>query len=461
MKPAVVFFDLDGTLLDGYSVLFFLARRQLSPAPALAERLMQLTAVVRHLAKRTGFEAALAELALGLRGVPATEMQSLAEEVFAHDLVGRIYPEARERILKHQQQGDTVVILSSATQYQVEPIARELGVDHILCTRMAVSAGRLTGMLQGPACYGEQKLRLAQEFAHSRGVELSRCTFYSDGSEDLPLLEAVGKPRPTNPDPRLLRIARQRNWTVLKFASRGLPGWKDVLRTGLVYGSLAPSFVAAAPLGVLQRSRRAVTNTGFSLWGKLGSAVAGLDLQVTGEQHLWSQRPAVFVFNHQSAIDALIIARLLKQDFTGLAKQEMKLNPLLGPVLAFADVVFIDRQKSGAAAIAPAVEKLREGISITVAPEGRRSTGRRLGAFRKGAFQIAMQAGVPLIPIVIHNAADALPRSALFIRPARVRVTVLKPINTLKWRPANLPKQVDACRRAFLQTLGQTEVDSP
>jgi len=466
MKPRLVFFDLDGTVLDGFSVLFFLARRQLSQAPGATERLRQLTAVVRHLAGQSTFETALAELALGMRGVSEAEMWRLAEEVFARDLASRIYPEARELIRQHQQRGDRVAILSSATQYQAEPVARELGVEHVLCTQLAVSSGKLTGMLSGPACYGEQKLQVAQQFAKKHRNKLADCVFYSDGYEDLPLLRAVGQPQATNPDTRLTKVAQEHGWPILRFAPRGLPGWRELVATGFVYSSLIPSFLLAAPAaltasaGLAPSPRRAISNAGFNLWGKLGTAVAGLELDVRDEQHLWSQRPAVFVFNHQSAVDALIIARLLKKDFTGLAKQEMKSNPLLGPVLSFADVVFIDREKRGAGGVQPAIDMLKSGISIVVAPEGRRSDGRRLGAFKKGAFHIAMQAGVPVIPVVIENASDSLPRSAWFIRPARIRVSVLKPISTKSWRANTLDKHITACRKAFLQVLEQPEEDS-
>lgn len=454
-EKGIAFFDLDGTLLDGYSALFFLARRHLSTHPGLAERLKQASSVVRHAAGRTDFEQAMAELALGLRGVQQSEMQDLAEKVFASDLIGRIYPEARALIQQHRERGETVVIISSATQFQVEPVAAELEVQHLYCTRLAVSAGKLTGMLADRACYGERKLQLAHEFADQRGVPLSACTFYSDGIEDLPLLQAVGHAHPTNPDDSLAAVAEEQGWPVLHFQSRGWPGWRDMARTGLVYGSLLPAFLLASPLGLLTKSKRSVSNLGFNMWGEFGSAVAGLDLRVSGEENLSAHRPAVFVFNHQSAVDALIIARLLKRDFSGLAKRELQANPLLGPALSLADVVFIDRHVKGSAAIQPAVDKLHGGISITVAPEGHRSTGYRLGPFRKGAFLIAMQAGVPVIPIVIANAADALPRSAVCIRPARVAVTVLKPISTHGWNAGNLEQKIAACRKLFLQTLGQ------
>lgn len=463
MKRRLAFFDLDGTVLDGYSVLFFLARRQLSLAPGSTERLRQFTAVLRHIAGQTRFEVALAELAMGMRGVSDAEMQCLAQDVFARDLASRIYPEARELIRQHQQQGDCVAILSSATQYQAEPVARELGIEHVLCTQLGLASGKLTGMLSGPACYGEQKLKVAQQFARKQRLPFSASHFYSDGYEDLPLLKAVAQPHATNPDARLARVAQQQGWPILRFASRGLPGWREVFATGFVYGSLIPSFILSAPAGLTAKdssARRAISNAGFNLWGKLGTAAARLELDVKAEQHLWEKRPAVFVFNHQSAVDALIIARLLKKDFTGLAKQEMKSNPLLGPVLSFADVVFIDREKRGAAGIQAAIDMLESGISIVVAPEGRRSHGRRLGTFRKGAFHIAMQAGVPIIPIVIENASDALPRSAWVIRPARIRVSVLKPISTKSWRAATLEKHIAACRRSFMRVLQQSEEES-
>jgi len=469
MSSGLAFFDLDGTVLDGYSVLFFLARRQASAAPAFTERLAEIAAIARHATGFTEFEPALGELTMALRGVAESAMWELAEEVFARDLAARIYPEARDLVRQHRERGDTVVLISSATQFQAEPIARELGIAQVFCTRLATSSGKLTGMMDGVACYGEQKRRVAEKFALQQGMTLADGTFYSDGYEDLPLLEAVGHPRPVNPDRKLEQFAHHQGWPVQRFSPRGLPGLGQVIRTGLVYGSLLPSFLISAPAALLGNSRRDITNSGFSKWADFGTAITGLELDVSGEQYLWSNRPAVFVFNHQSAVDALIIARLLRQDFTGLAKREMQDNPLLGPVLSFADVVFIDRAKpgaapgaaTGAAATQPAIDKLKSGISITVAPEGRRSNGRRLGAFRKGAFHIAMQAGVPIIPIVIENASDALPRSSLFIRPARIRVSVLKPISTRSWTVATLDKQVDKCRSSFLRVLGQIENESP
>jgi putative phosphoserine phosphatase/1-acylglycerol-3-phosphate O-acyltransferase len=121
--------------------------------------------------------------------------------------------------------------------------------------------------------------------------------------------------------------------------------------------------------------------------------------------------------------------------------------------------VFVDRSGSAdpAKALKPALDKLKNGISIVIAPEGQRSPGYKLGQFKKGAFHIAMQAGVPVVPIVIANASDALPKSAVVIRPATVEVSVLKPISTSDWNAESIDHHVANCRNLFLRKLGQVD----
>lgn len=158
----------------------------------------------------------------------------------------------------------------------------------------------------------------------------------------------------------------------------------------------------------------------------LGTRIAGITLAVQDNDNLLSVRPAVFVINHQSATDPLIVAALLKRDVVGIAKIQLKRHPLLGPLLALAGTVFVDREShAGVESLAPALAALKAGYAIALAPEGKRSRDRRLGTFREGAIWLAQQAHVPIIPIVLHNSADALPADKLLIRPATVRVTVL------------------------------------
>jgi putative phosphoserine phosphatase/1-acylglycerol-3-phosphate O-acyltransferase len=451
------FFDFDGTLIAAYSVSSFLKRRLMSGNMPPRELFAQLTAAWQYAIAKDQFAHALLDSAQALRGVSDESLARTAREVYEQDLAGEIFPECRALVDAHKRRGHTVVIVTSATQYQVRHVAEELGVEHILCTELEVESGLLTGGVVPPVCYGKGKRDAALEFARRQGVDLEKSFFYTDGFEDVPLLESVGRPRPVNPDSRLERTARREGWPIKKFSSRGLPRLADVVRTSLVYGGLAGSLFAGVPAWLLNRSRRDLANVAISVWGDFGSAVAGLDIETDGEEHLWSHRPAVFIFNHQSQTDALIISHLLRRDFTGVAKKEMKSNLLVGTVLDAVGTVFIDRSKSDEAieALKPAVRSLKNGVSFAIAPEGSRSTGYRLGTFKMGAFHIAMQAGVPIVPIVIQNSSDSQPKGGFFIRPARIRVTVLPPVSTDGWTNETVHEHANSVRKSFLDVLSQ------
>ena len=103
----------------------------------------------------------------------------------------------------------------------------------------------------------------------------------------------------------------------------------------------------------------------------------------------------------------------------------------------------------------PAVKALEEGKSVVIAPEGTRSKDGRLGEFKRGAFHLAMQAGVPIVPIVIHNATDALPNKSLVVRPAEVKVTVLKPVDTSDWTLRSVAPATRRIHKAYLDILGK------
>ena len=133
----------------------------------------------------------------------------------------------------------------------------------------------------------------------------------------------------------------------------------------------------------------------------------------------------------------------------------MRRHPILGPAFAFAGTVFIDRydRERAIQALAPAVEALRSGLSLVIAPEGTRSATPRLGPFKKGAFHLAMRAEVPLVPVVIRNAIDAMPKHAMVARPATVEVSVLPPVDTRSWHVSHLEEHMREVRDMFLSAL--------
>ena len=449
------FFDLDRTLVAGFSVAHFVRDGVQTGAISPTVLLQTLLTVARFQLGQVGFSSFVMGTAGMLRGRTEAEAEEVAERIFADVLAGDVYPESRALVQAHLRKGHTLAIVSSATRFQVEPLARDLGIPHVLCTKLEVLDGQFSGGIIRPTCYGPGKASAVHALQAEHGLDLERSYFYTDSHEDMPLLEIVGNPRPLNPNSRLSAIAAARGWPTRRFTSRGTPGVADVVRTVLAIGSLWPSLLLGIPAGVIDGSWRQAVNLVVSMWGELGTALAGIDLRVTGEEHLWSQRPAVFIFNHQSGVDMLLLCKMLRRDIVGIAKQEARRNPIFGPVMAMVGTVFIDRfnHERALEALKPALDALREGYSLVIAPEGTRSPTPRIGRFKKGAFHMAMAAGVPIVPIVFRNTLDALPKHGFVVRPAVVEATVLPPIPTSEWTVDTLDQEVDRVRNLYLRTL--------
>jgi putative phosphoserine phosphatase/1-acylglycerol-3-phosphate O-acyltransferase len=128
---------------------------------------------------------------------------------------------------------------------------------------------------------------------------------------------------------------------------------------------------------------------------------------------------------------------------------------VLGQLLTLADVAFLDRTNTSKAisAMQPAVDKLRAGISIAISPEGTRSLSPRIGAFKKGGFHLARDAGVPIVPIVIRNAGEIMWRNAKVAQEGTIEVVVHEPVPTANWTKADLDELVPRMRQLYIDTL--------
>jgi putative phosphoserine phosphatase/1-acylglycerol-3-phosphate O-acyltransferase len=450
-------FDLDQTLLAGFSATSFVRERFVTGRMSPQELGTTFYGALSFALGRTGFSALMSATTAAYRGLAESMLEEVGEEVFVKHLAKQVYPESRAIVEAHQAAGHTVAIISSATRYQAEPLARDMGIEHVLCTELEVEEGIFTGEVIHPTCYGEGKATAARNLAAREGLDLDASYFYTDSHEDLPLLEIVGNPRPLNPNRQLAQTAKERQWPVQRFSSRGRPGVGDLVRTGLTYASLVPSMWAGAAAGLVNGSYREALNVSGAVWGDLATSLAGIDLRVEGEEHLWSHRPAVFIFNHQSALDAILMMKLIRRDVTGIGKMELKKNPIFGPIFGAAGVVFVDRANSASAieALKPAVVALKEGRSLVIAPEGTRSPTPRLARFKKGAFHMAMQAGVPIVPVVFRNVLDAFPKDARIVRPATIEAVVLPPVPTTDWTAEGLDEEIAEIRDRYLKVLNQ------
>jgi putative phosphoserine phosphatase / 1-acylglycerol-3-phosphate O-acyltransferase len=455
------FFDFDGTLIYGFSVLALqaarLRRRDVSPQ----ELAHALATGIGLVLGQADYDAVVSILGRAWRGRSIDDIDELGRRLFKEKLAGRVYPEARALVAAHQRKGHTVVLASSALSFQVEAMAADLDIEHVLCTRFEVVDGKLTGDLAGPHLWGAGKRRAVEQLALARGVDLGASFAYADGSEDVELLGLAGNPRPTNPTRGLERLARARGWPIHRFHGRRGATPDLALRHVAAVGGFLTATAAGIGLGLLNRSKADAVNTMISVGGDIALGIAGIHLHVLGEEHVWSHRPAVFLFNHQSSIDPVLLMALLRRDVTAVAKKELASNPLVRLVGSLADAVFIDRhdREGAVAALRPLVEDaLLRGKSLAVAPEGTRSGTGRLGPFKKGAFRLAMAGGVPVVPIVFRNSSDVWPLGAQLMRPGTVDVVVHAPIPTEDWADATLDAHIADVRGLYLDTLARWPV---
>jgi putative phosphoserine phosphatase / 1-acylglycerol-3-phosphate O-acyltransferase len=449
------FFDFDGTLIAGYSAAAFYEDRVRRREFGVGELVRTVLAATEMAVLGTDVNKLMGVAISNWAGRSEQEVTEIFARLFHDRIAGMVYPEARELVRAHQRAGHTVALATSATRYQAAPLAEDLGVDHVLCSEVEVVQGNFSGFFAGDILWGPAKASAVKKLARRARVTLSRSYGYANGDEDLFFLEAVGNPRPLNPASGLERAARERDWPVSRFSSRGRPGLRSAVRTGAALAGLGAAGGVGIAVGALNRSRRQAANIATSIGPDLALALAGVELNVTGTEHLWSDRPAVFVFNHQSSIDVAVLGSLIRSDLTGVAKKELSHDPRFALIGYVVDIAYVDRADpaQARAALEPAVNKLRSGVSIAIAPEGTRSVSHRLGRFKKGAFHLAMQAGVPIVPIVIRNAGDVMWRGSILIRPGTVDVTVLAPIPTDDWTVDELDMRIGEVRDQFIEIL--------
>jgi HAD superfamily hydrolase (TIGR01490 family) len=151
------------------------------------------------------------------------ELQRATERFLEIIVKPMLHPQALALVQQHQQAGDLVAVVTATNDFVTRPIARLFGVDELIATNLARDdQGRVTGHIDGVPSFREGKITRVQAWLAARGLALGdfeHSHFYSDSTNDLPLLERVSKPVATNPGPELERIALERGWPVLKLFS--------------------------------------------------------------------------------------------------------------------------------------------------------------------------------------------------------------------------------------------------
>jgi putative phosphoserine phosphatase / 1-acylglycerol-3-phosphate O-acyltransferase len=217
-RPRIgAFFDMDKTLIAENSGALFMRYRYEQGQLTGWDLASGLAAYLRYKMGTLDIRAWTADTMQMFTGESERALVREANVWFEERVAPTIYPEAEEIVRSHLKEGHVVAIVSGATKYVVKPLAARLGVKHILYTRLEVEHGRFTGRVIEPICFEEGKIYWLQQLVDEQNVDLAKSWFYTDSVTDLPLLELVGHPVVTNPDPRLYRVAVRRHWPVRFF----------------------------------------------------------------------------------------------------------------------------------------------------------------------------------------------------------------------------------------------------
>ncbi|MEI6254616.1 MAG: HAD-IB family hydrolase, partial [Mycobacteriaceae bacterium] len=277
------FFDLDGTLVAGFTGVILTRERFRNRDMGVGELISMVGVGLSHQFGRIEFEALIGKATDVLRGRPLADLEKIGERLFFEKIEKRIYPEMRDLVNAHMERGHTVVLSSSALTIQVDPVAQFLGIPNTLSNMFEVDDdGMLTGKVVKPVIWGAGKASAVQKFAAERDIDLATSYFYADGDEDIALMELVGHPRPTNPGDRMAEVARRRGWPILEFNSRGRGGLLGQVRNLVAASTVVPVAYGAVGWGLLTRSRRRGVNFFTSAFPQLLLGVNGVKLHVVG-----------------------------------------------------------------------------------------------------------------------------------------------------------------------------------
>jgi 1-acyl-sn-glycerol-3-phosphate acyltransferase len=182
-----------------------------------------------------------------------------------------------------------------------------------------------------------------------------------------------------------------------------------------------------------------------TLWAKLNGYMTPIWVTVTGKENINKKQSYVIVSNHQSQYDIFVLYGWLGVDFKWVMKQELRKIPGIGIGCEKVGHIFIDRtnHESAIASLKAAREKIVNGTSVIFFPEGTRSVDGSLGQFKKGAFKMALDLGLPILPITIIGTKDILPTNTTDLFPGRAEIVIHGAIDTAGYNDENIEKLME------------------
>lgn len=199
-------------------------------------------------------------------------------------------------------------------------------------------------------------------------------------------------------------------------------------------------------------SARWLTPRLLNFWGRTMLRIAGVTLELEGGEHLNADAMKVATFNHGSLLDAFIITAIMPTGSVAALKREALYYPIVGVTVWMLGFLLIDRGNTARAHRTmdrAAARMARERLTVFIAPEGTRHKTDALGAFKKGAFRLALDSRAPLVPVVIDGAFRLHPPGRTITTPGVVRIRVLPPRDTRGFTEETLGEEAEALRALY------------
>ena len=220
--------------------------------------------------------------------------------------------------------------------------------------------------------------------------------------------------------------------------------------------------VALASVVTLSRWNIGLSSPVLRFGGRTTLRILNVPLIVEGDWHIKDEICRVCICNHQSTLDIIWFSAVCPPRLGGVGKKELKWVPLLNVMWWVLKLYYVDRSDSQKARatfehIASDIQKTKR--SFTLAPEGTRSADGRLGAFKKGAFHLALQANVPILPVIVAGAHEAMPKGSFSYNYHPIHIRFLEPIDTSTWEYETLNDHVQDTRAIVKKAYDQLRSD--
>jgi 1-acyl-sn-glycerol-3-phosphate acyltransferase len=193
-------------------------------------------------------------------------------------------------------------------------------------------------------------------------------------------------------------------------------------------------------------------------WARINSFITPMRVQVYGRENIDPRRSYVIVSNHQSHFDIFVLYGWIGVDFKWVMKSSLIHIPFLGPACDKLEHIFIDRSNHAAAlaSINEAKKRIVDGTSVLFFPEGTRSSDGRLLPFKKGAFKLALDLGLPVLPVTIDGTRHILPKGTIDLLPGRAVMTIHPPVPIDGYGDDNIGDLMDRVRTIVAGPLTET-----